>query len=62
MPALFWSTAGGVAALHPVTWPLLPYRYSAHVQGVRILWAVGLGLLAGAVAVRAPKSWRSGAG
>jgi hypothetical protein len=38
--------------VYPATLPLLPLRFSAHVQVVRLLWAVGLGLLAGAAAVR----------
>ncbi|MBX6723913.1 MAG: hypothetical protein IRY92_11880, partial [Dactylosporangium sp.] len=36
----------------PLTWPLLPFPWSAHVQGVRMLWAVALGLLAGVAATR----------
>ena len=50
-PRVFWSTGAAVAALYPVTWALLPARYSAHVQGLRLLWALGLALLAGAAAV-----------
>jgi hypothetical protein len=50
-PYLFWLTAGAVTALYPATWAQLPFRYSAHVQGVRLLWALALGLLAGAGAV-----------
>jgi len=51
-PGVFWSSAAAVVALYPLTWPLLPFPWSAHVQGVRMLWAVALGLLAGVAATR----------
>jgi hypothetical protein len=37
-----------VAAAHPLTWPLLRFRYATYVQGVRMIWCVALALLAGA--------------
>ncbi len=50
-PALFWGVFGAVALLYAVTLPLLPYAFHAFVQGVRVLWAFGLALLAASVAV-----------
>jgi hypothetical protein len=44
-PVVFWSTAAGVAALYPLTWPLLSHPYANHVQGVRMIWATALALL-----------------
>jgi hypothetical protein len=51
MPRVFWPVAAGVAAIYPLTWPLLPYRWATYVQGVRMIWAVALAMLAGAAAV-----------
>lgn len=47
-PGVFWSVAAVVAAAHPLTWPLLRFRYATYVQGVRMIWCVALALLAGA--------------
>jgi hypothetical protein len=52
-PLLFWTVTLAVAAGYPLTWRLLPFQFAAHVQVVRAMWALGLGLLAGAAAVRA---------
>ncbi|QSB14949.1 DUF4184 family protein [Natronosporangium hydrolyticum] len=51
-PWAFWSAAGAVVALYPLTWPLLRFQYATYVQGVRMLLAFGFALLAGAVAAR----------
>ncbi len=51
-PVRFWLTAAVVALVYPATWAVLPRPYTSYVQGVRILWAVGLALLAGAAVVR----------
>lgn len=51
-PRLFWPVAAAVAALYPVTWPVLRYRDAAYVQGVRMIVTVALSLLAAAAAVR----------
>jgi cobalamin biosynthesis Co2+ chelatase CbiK len=51
-PRLFWSVAVAVVAAYPLTWPLLTHLYQPHVQGVRLLCFLGLGLVAGAAAVR----------
>jgi len=51
-PALFWSVAAAVLLSYPLSWPLLTHLYQPHVQGVRLLCLAGLGLLAGAAAVR----------
>ena len=50
----FWGTAAVVlvAVLAPL--PLLPFAYSAHVTGVRVLYAPALALIAGAFAARVP--------
>jgi hypothetical protein len=47
---VFWSAAVAVAVAYPLTWPLFPYRWAPYVQGVRMLWAVALAMLAGAAA------------
>lgn len=47
-PRLFWPTVLAVMALYPLTWPLLPYRWLVHVQGVRLLSVAGLAPLAAA--------------
>lgn len=52
-PLLFWTVALAVAAMYPLTWRVLPYQFSAHVQVVRAMWAVGVGLLVAAAVVRA---------
>jgi len=49
-PWVFWPVAGAIAAAYPLTWPLLPYQDSPHVQGVRMIWCCALALLAGAAA------------
>jgi hypothetical protein len=49
-PWVFWPVAAAVAAPYPLTWPYLPHQWTPYVQGVRMLWAVALGLLAGAAA------------
>jgi hypothetical protein len=46
-PGRFWSAVAAVLALYAVAAPLLPYATSAHVQVVRVYWALGIGLLAG---------------
>jgi hypothetical protein len=51
-PVLFWTVVGAVFACCAASLPFLPYRLSAHVLGVRVLWALGAALIAGAVAVR----------
>jgi len=61
-PWAFWGAAAVVLALCLAWLPFLPYRLSAHVTGVRLMWSVGLSLLAGAAVVhqvstrRAPES------
>jgi hypothetical protein len=52
-PGLFWSVTLAVAAGYPWTWSELSYRWSIHVQGVRLLWYLGVGLLCAAAAVAA---------
>jgi hypothetical protein len=47
---VFWPVAAGVAGLHPLTWPFLPYRWATYVQGVRMICAVALAMLTGAAA------------
>jgi hypothetical protein len=47
-PLVFWPVAGLGPVLYLVTWPVLPYRWAPHVQGVRLLWAVAFSLLAAA--------------
>jgi hypothetical protein len=49
-PVVFWSAAAAVAALYPVTWPLLRFQYATYVQGVRMIWCFALAMLAGTVA------------
>jgi hypothetical protein len=44
---LFWAAFAVVSTLYPLTWPILPFRWAAHVQGVRMLWIFGLAVLAG---------------
>jgi hypothetical protein len=51
-PRLFWSVSVAVVAAYPLTWPLLTHLYQPHVQGVRLLCFMGLGLVAGSAAVR----------
>lgn len=58
-PWLFWSSVLAVLVIYPVTWPLLPYRWAAHVQGVRALWITGLALLAAVAVTRAVNRRRS---
>lgn len=57
----FWPVPVAVAGIYPLSWPFLPYPYAPHVQGVRMLWAAGLALLAGAAVAslsrRAAASW-----
>ena len=48
-PRAFWISATAVFALCVAWLPFLPYRLSAHVTGVRLMWAVGLALIAGAL-------------
>jgi hypothetical protein len=51
-PRVFVSAAA-VVLVGCLAWmPILPYRLSAHVSGVRLIWAVAAALLAGALAVR----------
>lgn len=52
----FWGSAAVVAVGCLVVLPMLPRAASAHVTGVRMLYAVALALLAGAVATRSPRS------
>jgi hypothetical protein len=49
-PVVFWSTFAVVAALYPLTWPLLRFQYATYVQGVRMIWFFAAALLAAAVA------------
>lgn len=49
-PAAFWSAVVAVAALYPLTWPLLPFQYATYVQGVRMVWCFALAMLGGAAA------------
>lgn len=51
-PARFWPPVVLALAVYPLTWPLLPHPYAPHVQVVRLYWALGIGLLAGAVLAR----------
>ncbi|MGY0232673.1 DUF4184 family protein [Longispora urticae] len=51
-PRFFWAVAGGVTALLAVVSFLLPAAWFTAVIGVRLLESAGLGLLAGAWAVR----------
>ena len=51
LPWVFWTMVVACALAYPVTYPLLGYRHALHVQGIRILWAISLGLLTGAGAV-----------
>ncbi|HEU4423795.1 MAG TPA: DUF4184 family protein [Pilimelia sp.] len=57
-PALFWSVAAAVVLAYPLSWPWLTHLYQPHVQGVRLLCFSGLGLLAGAAAVRLRRAIR----
>src|SRR5690606_21683276 len=49
-PWVFWPVVVAVAAVYPLTWPLLRFPYAAHVQGVRMVWVFALALSAGAAA------------
>jgi hypothetical protein len=51
-PRLFWSVAVAASTIYPLTWAILPFRWAAHVQGVRMLWIAGLAILAGVAACR----------
>jgi hypothetical protein len=51
-PVAFWLTAAAVLACCAALQPFLPRFHSAHVLGVRLLWAAGVALLAGAAAAR----------
>ena len=51
-PVVFWSVAAVVAALYPLTWPLLRYPYATYVQGVRMICTVAFALAAAAAAAR----------
>jgi hypothetical protein len=48
-PGAFWSAAGVVVTLYLLTWPLLPFQWATYVQGVRMIWAAALAMLAGAL-------------
>jgi hypothetical protein len=54
-PGLFWSIAITALALEVASWPIQNYKTTYPVQGVRALWAIGLGLLIATAAV----SWRN---
>jgi hypothetical protein len=58
-PGTFWVSVVIGCALYPATWSILPARWSAHVQGVRMLWAVGIGLLLGTLAARLSSARRA---
>lgn len=51
-PARFWSGVGIGMGAFMITWPVLPYPYAPHVQGVRLIWAISAGLGLGAVVTR----------
>ncbi len=51
-PARFWPPVATALAAYLLTWPVLPYPYAPHVQVVRLYWALGIGLIAGAVLAR----------
>ena len=51
-PARFWSGVGAGMVAFVITWPVLPYPYAPHVQGVRLIWAIGAALGLGAVLAR----------
>jgi hypothetical protein len=48
-PRAFWTSAALVFACCVASLPFLPNRLSAHVTGVRLMWSVGLALIAGAL-------------
>nr|MDT0657477.1 DUF4184 family protein [Micromonospora sp. DSM 115978] len=50
-PVLFWAVAGGVTLPLAAATPFLPGASLAHTTGVRLLCAVGAGLLAASLAV-----------
>ncbi|MFC6019850.1 hypothetical protein ACFP2T_27055 [Plantactinospora solaniradicis] len=52
-PVLFWGVAGGVTL--PAATPFLPAASLAHTTGVRLLCAVGAGLLVASLAVAASR-------
>ncbi len=49
-PGWFWASAAAVFVVCAAVSAFLPYAASAHVTGVRLLYAAALGLLAGASA------------
>ena len=51
-PGRFWAVPAAALLTYVVTWPLLPHPYAPHVQVVRLFWALGFGLLAGALLAR----------
>lgn len=54
-PVLFWAVAGGVTLPLAAAIPFLPAASLAHTTGVRLLCAVGVGLLVGSLAVAASR-------
>jgi hypothetical protein len=56
-PWLFWPPAVAVGLAYVVTWPLLPYQYATYVQGVRMIEAAMLAMLAGTLVVRLAGRW-----
>ncbi len=51
-PRRFWGVGASVFVVGAAVSALLPYAGSAHVTGVRLLYAVALGLVAGTLSVR----------
>ena len=51
-PGRFWPAAAAALAAYALSWPVLPYAFAPHVQVVRLYWALGIGLVAGAVLAR----------
>ena len=49
-PGRFWGSAAAILVVCLAVMPFLPYSTSAHVGGVRLLYAVALALVAGAAA------------
>lgn len=64
LPTLFWTIVVGFLAVYPLTYSMLGYKHALHVQGIRVMWLIALGLLtaAGTVAlvnrVRRPRPRR----
>ena len=60
-PRLFWLIAISAVLIDVATWPIQDYKTTEPVQGVRLLWAICLGLLIAAevVARRTASSSRS---